>query len=376
MPRTHAEEVSAMNARQLGWILWVGLLASPFTGACTAGEPPPDLPKSGAVIGPAGGTLVETENSEIAGLKITVLPGAWKKAWRVSLDYRGIFDTPNYPDGFVPFQRPDPSGSVAIKIADATTGLPPSEPLPMKISFPLDKIRPAKAELDVRSAFFYDRTQGDWSVVFPREATEKSLVVETSRSDLLWAWGYVSIGELDYDLYLKPAMDTFYGADVTAAIEQKFAQIRAEAEQRNWAYSCIGLAAAKGFVTGLKQEAYNNLDALQASYGCGPCNPLTAEFDEGFQKYWEVARWEIGLDVAGLMFPPKKALELVADPLLNVAQDAIFDALKPNTPCDYDCYFEHTDAKIYVLMAVYYGSDWVIKVIDWVRTDVVEPPCP
>jgi hypothetical protein len=369
------------------WALSISGLACLFTAGCSSGTSGFPLPwTDGSVspsngttagtteIGPAGGVVQETDPSRKGvGVKVTVAPGAWTRNWRVSIRYVADSDKiPEYPEGFVPLQGAQPAVSevLEIRIIDPATGNAAPKPLPMKISFPLSMIQTQPGPLDVRSAFFYDDDKESWGIVFPRELTADALVVETDRHDWLWSWGYSTVGVADYDLYIKPAMDAHFGVASTDAMQAKFASIRSQAEAKRFAFTCAGLAGAASFVAAIKQEAYSAVDRVQASYGCGPCNPLTSEFKEGFEEYWDKVGWlETALTVSDLLFPPKKAIDLVTLPLMNEGQDLLFDALAPDTPCDYRCYFEKDQLELDVWRAVYHGSDWVYKAIEKFRTE-------
>lgn len=360
-------------------------------GACArVGNPDFTGPGYGA-IGPAGGVVEDTDpSSPVAGVRLEVEPGAWSECWEVHVGYASIFSTPDYPTGYVPFERPGPSGAVEIEIGlhNSSGGFfPAPDPLPIKLSFPMGNIHPDT--LDIRSAYFFDRATQAWRIVLPEGLTRERLTVSTSAHDALWSWGRVDLGEIDFDQHLKPALEAYYGAETLAAIAAAQEDLRRQAEQQRWQLTCAGLAGAEAFFAKARDNAAAAIDRIQAGLGCGPCNPLSEKFQEEFEEYWQVKRWEIGLDMASFisMRKPGDVLELAMKPLIKDQQEwlqcvldvqgCIFNQLYPDTACDYECYFSRVPSlEMNLDKAVYYGCDWVRGIVDRYGALHMSPPCP
>ncbi len=343
----------------------------------------PDFTGPGyGAIGPGGGVVEDTDpSSPTAGVRVEVEPGAWSECWEVQISYASIFDTPDYPHGFVPFERPSPSGAVQIEIGlhNSTGGYYHApDPLPIKVSFPLANIHPGT--LDVRSAYHFDSANGTWRVVLPDELTRERLTVATTVHRELWSWGGVDLGEVDYAQFMKPALENYYGAETLADIKAAFDAIHEQALQWKWQLSCAEFAAAQGFFTGIRDQAWAQVDSLQASLHCGACNPLTVKFQQELDKWWAVKGWGVALDFAGIisMKEPADVLQVALTPWLKNQQQwvqclfdpvgCVIDELAPDTDCDYECYFSKVPFEMYVEKAVYYGCDWARGIIEFYRT--------
>jgi hypothetical protein len=339
----------------------------------------PDFTGPGyGAIGPEGGVVEQTDpTSRLAGVRVEVPAGAWDECWEVSIQYSSIFSTPDYPDGFVPFERPDPSGAVDIQIGLSTTRgfYAAPDPLPIQLSFPMDDIEPKEPE--VRAAYFFDDQQQTWRIVFPGALSPERVTIETSVHDVLWSWGLVDVGEVDYDEYLAPAMEDYFGGDAITEIEARLDEIRQDALEQDFEFDCDGLLALAEWVQVIQQGVYDEIQTLQQNLGCGDCNPLSEKFEEERDRWWQVRQWEIVFGIADMMFPPKKAIELVSFPLVNAAQNLLLDAAVGalNLTCDFDCYYDKVPyLTMTVLEGVYYGCGMATYII-YVYRDV-ELECP
>ena len=340
----------------------------------------PDFTGPGyGAIGPGGGAVEDTNpSSPTAGVRVEVEPGAWSECWEVQISYASMFDTPDYPDGFVPFERPGPSGAVQIEIGlhNSTGGYYHApDPLPIKVSFPLANIHPGT--LDVYSAYFF--TQQAWKIALPNGLTADRLTVETTAHDALWSWGRVDLGEIDFAQYLRPALEAYYGSETLKAIADAQAEIARQAQLQKWQLTCAGLAAAQQFFTQCRDSMANRIDEIQAGLGCGDCNPLTAKFQEELDAYWQVKQLDIALDIADIvtMKDPIDALGLALKPWIKRQQEwlqclldptgCLLNQLYPETACKYDCYFEKVPFEMNVDKALYHGCDWVRGVVEHYR---------
>lgn len=107
---------------------------------------------------------------------------------------------------------------------------------------------------------------------------------------------------------------------------------------------------------------------------CGECNPITTEFYEGIRDYillnFEAMIAEMVIDVipGGLITFPLKLAPYGW--LLSV--EAAIEAL----PCDYPCFARRAPPIIYVHVAIYYGAEGMLGLIDWYRNSeyIMCPP--
>jgi hypothetical protein len=341
-------------------------------------------------IGPGGGVVEVTDpSSPVAGVRVEVAPGAWNECLEVRIDYATIFETPNYPAGYVPFERPRVSGAIEISVGLSTQTRfeRVHQPLPIAISFPLQKIHPET--LDIRSAYFYDAQAETWRIVLPRALTRQRLTIETSTHDALWSWGRVDLGEVDFERHVRPALERYHGTETVAAIEAALDEIRRQAVEQRWALTCGGLLAARGFFTACRDAAAVRIDALQANLGCGACNPLSEQFQEELEAWWQVKKWSVMLDLSSIvtMRSGKDVASVALTALLKDQEEWVqclfdpigcaLDQLAPDTACDYECYFSKVPSlPMNVNKGVYHACDWIRGVIERYRTQTMSPPCP
>ena len=318
------------------------------------------------VIGPAGGTVQGPSWSVTAGVRVEVTPGAWTQCQEVRVQYEGIFDTPDYPDGYVPFERPYPSGSVRIEIGQTTDKgfVPASASLPIKISFPMNIIHP-KA-LATRAAFFYDDGAKTWRIAFSNEMTADRMAITTSAWDKLWSWGSVDMTEVDFDQHLAPAYRDFYGASTWDAMQAAILKKYEEAKQNQWRLDCASIQAAATFFLSGADVAYARVDAIQKTYGCGSCNPLSKQYQEGLYEYsMAQAKLDMIFSVTD-MFPMKKVVELAMIPVQMGVEKIVIDRL--GLACDYECFAMHAipdSGEIGVYSMLYRGCNLLGGFIIW-----------
>ena len=107
---------------------------------------------------------------------------------------------------------------------------------------------------------------------------------------------------------------------------------------------------------------------------CGECNPIATEFYEGIRDYIllnvEAMIAELVIDVipGGLITFP---LKLAAYGWLLSVEGAI-EAL----PCDYPCFARRAPPILYVNVAIYYGAEGMLGLLDWYRSSeyIMCPP--
>jgi len=376
-----------MAYRQLVFFVVVGLLGA--IPACDD-EPPfalpdpcdrigdPDFTGPGyGVIGPDGGVIEQSDPANrLFGVKVEVPPGAWEDCWEVSIQYETIFGTPDYPDGYVPFERPDPSGAVDIDIGLSTlSGFYRSpDPLPIQLSFPMAGIQPEPIE--VRTGYLFDEAQETWRIVFPDALSPDRLGISSATHEPLFSWGLINLNDVDFDAHVAPAMEENLGTETWTEFQEAVDELYRQGLEEQNLRMCIGLDLAEDILIGLQQSATESVLELQMLIDCGECNPITTEFYEGIRDYIllniEAMIAEMVIDVipGGLItFPLKLA---AYGWLLSV--EAAIEAL----PCDYPCFVRRAPPIIYVHVAIYYGAEGMLDLINWYRNSeyIMCPPAP
>jgi hypothetical protein len=304
---------------------------------CSSDDPPLTRVKASGIgeIGPAGGVVEETDpTSPVAGVKVRVPAGAFKQTWWVSIRYAGILATPDYPDGFVPFERPGPTGSVIIDVFDPATNARPSGPLYMEIVFPLGKLVPGP--LDIASAFYHD-ADAQWRIRLPDDTSTDALTVKTDRSHVAWSWGLVDMETIDYQKYVAPALAERHGAQAVTDVEAKMREIAAQLEGVPGGVDvCATLDAAEPILISLRDELSAQLDLYQVAIDCGVCDVKSVEFKEELAEY-------IKLNLEALLFDtladitPTKLLPLKLGFMLLSLQAEL--AAK-DLACDFECFIK------------------------------------
>ena len=184
------------HVAKLSLLLWVALIA-----VCGGPEAAPPLPEpcdrvghpdftgSGyGAIGPEGGMIEVTDPLDrLAGVRVEVPQGAWDECREVRIRYQSMFDTPDYDDGFMPFERPRPTGSVDVQIGLTTSPdgnfVRTSKPLPFTLSFPLDIPVVATADAAaIAAAFYTDAAHSSWHMKFPTTRDDARLSIETDEA--------------------------------------------------------------------------------------------------------------------------------------------------------------------------------------------------
>lgn len=329
------------------------------------------------VIGPDGGAVEETDPaSPLFGVKVEVPPGAWDDCWEVVIRYETIFSTPDYPDGFVPFERPDPSGAVDIDIGLSTlSGFYRSpDPLPIQLSFPMTQIQPEPVE--ARTGYFYDEAQQTWRIVFPEALSSDRLGISSATHEPLFSWGLINLNDVDFDAHVAPAMEESLGTETWAEFQRAVDEAYRQSLEAQNLRMCLGLDLAEAILIGLRQSAEEQILALEMLIDCGECNPITPEFYEGIRDYIllnvEAMIAELVIDVipGGLVTFPLKLAGYAW--LLSV--EAAIEAL----PCDYPCFASRAPPLIWINAGIYWGAEGMFGLLEWYRNSeyIMCPPAP
>jgi len=280
----------------------------------------------------------------------------WDRCWSVYIWYHGIFGTPNYPEGFVPFERPAWTGSVEIVLArDGEPGMSIYAPdsMYMEILFPLHSINVEDAE--VRSAFYYDTTSTSWEVRFPDELDEAMLTVKTSDWRLRWSWGRINLGDIDYDRYMAPVLEEQLGSETYQQVESTLDSLRYAVGPLT--LDCVGLLFAREFFAAARDESYQTIQQLQSAIRCGVCDATTPEFYSDLKKYLRLNVLSIMADWFFDMFN-NLLLKLV-----GVSVALKLDILMMKIDCDYACFVRSMTWPFYMNMAIHYASQGVVELI-------------
>jgi hypothetical protein len=324
------------------------------------------------VIGPKGGSVEVTHaGSSALGVRVEVPPGAWSKCYHVVIRYESLFDTPDYPDGFVPFERPGPSGSVEVMIGrDSSTGfVRTTDPLPFKLSFPMKDIHPE--DFEIRAAYYYDDAQKTWRIVAPSALGADRLTVSTGVHDKLWSWGRVNLADIDFAKHMKPAMEAYLGSSTWAAIEAKLEEAyRKDIEQQDL-LTCAGLKVAQGVLVAAKDTAAKNVNyeraKLDAEHHCGGCDPLAKDFIADLAAWLKLKIATVVAKMAAKGIKGGGWIGLA----LKLSAYCIWLGLEAKlaaADCDYECYFKNASLELHLYTAMYWASYGTSKVIDLYRS--------
>jgi hypothetical protein len=334
------------------------------------------VPWAAEVIGPDGGTVTyDWPDDVLDQLHVTVPAGAWAQCWEVTLSYIWIWDTPDYPDGFVPFERPMPTGSIEISIfrqspEGVITYAPDS--MYLDVSFPLHDL--PQDSLAFIAGFYYDSTAGDWGVELADDANDEFLTIRTHAWRRPWSFGRIDLADIDFQTYMVPALEDQVGTETWSLIQATMDSIYDAAMEDTWGpITCGVLNVAEGVFTEFRNYSADMVAAIQATLGCGDCDATTPEFWQGLRTYIQLNIQYMAVELfvdamRGRAWPLKIVGYLVMGGLLGAMQ-----AL----PCNYDCLMDEAPPWYYVYTAAYGTSVLIIEVIQAYRdgyTSCVPPP--
>lgn len=313
------------------------------------------------ILGPAGGEVAVKDTSDfLGGVKVRVAPGTWDSCWEVAIWYSSIFSTEDYPDGFVPFQRPWPTGSVEIELGrwSETTVYTPPDSILMDLCFPLTKL--PCGETEMYAAYYYDEAGASWRVVLPDQMDETELVVRTRNYTPQWSWGRVDLSEIDYQRYMEPALTRRIGAPGWQRLVATTDSLYDAATDGRWRLDCSALAFARGVCVGFRDYASARIGVLQAGMGCGTCDIREQAFFDGLRQYVWLNLEAMVLD----MFVDAIPGRLWVLKLAGMAYVFALEAMARSLPCDYECYVSKVNPVLIANLAAYYAAMLVIEGID------------
>lgn len=325
------------------------------------GHPDYTGPGRGA-IGPQGGVVEQTTAGDpLLGVRVEVAPGAWDDCWEVVIDYASIFSTPDYPDGYVPFERPGPSGAVDVRIGRSTLhGFIRAPAVPFTVSFPLAGVPAQPGE--VHSAFVYDEDAETWRIKLSNDLRGDRLRVETNRHEWLWSWGRTDLMEVDFAAHLEPAMKELYGTDAYEALQDELERIAREGLVQQNLRTCAGLEIAQNAFRGFQSAAERLVDQLMAGMGCGACDPVSTEFGEQVVEY---VRLKVKAFIAGML------VDIVPDKLvflpLKIAffsMQVAYESMADHLPCNFECFVRNLNPSLLLGIGAYWASAGAVELIE------------
>jgi len=319
------------------------------------------VPWSSSVIGPEGGVVTYSlPNTEETGLQVRVPAGAWTACWEVEINSISFWDTPDYPDGFEPYDRPLPTGFIEISVFRQDENLVQTfapDSMYMELSFPLHSIPNNDGE--IFSTFYYDSTAGSWRVELPDDQNESELIVRTSSWRRPWSWGRIDLEEVDYEEHLAPVLEEEIGTEIWNDIQYTLDSIYDAAMQDRMELTCIALTFAEATFESFRDQAAENVELYQAYIDCGDCNPITPEFYTGLKQYVLLNVEAMALDLFTDAIPGR----LWYLKLFGKAYVLALQAMARSLPCDYECFWNEAPPGIYLNAAAYYVSVLIIEVI-------------
>jgi hypothetical protein len=365
--------VSIVRAPCRGLVLSVSVLALAWSMGCgrssSSRDPFDGVTGDGrGVIGPDGGTVeVKDPSSPIAGVKVTVPAGALTDRWIVDLYYRTVFETPDYPTGYLPFERPQATGSLEVGLSGHNAAPPAS--IPMELSFPLAKILEGPGE--IVAAFYYD-ADGRWRVKLPVSVGDTALVVASDRRHVRWSWGRIDLSTVDFQGEVEPALAERHGADTMAAIQQAMAEVQAKLAAQKLAETCEGLALARAFLVGFQDAAQTAIDEYQVgAEECGVCDVKSPSFYGDMGTYFEelIEKEYVAYMVGKLVADATDSIILGA--LAEMSMAGACEAAMRSLSCDYACFFGDANAaELIVYLAEYWGFEMATEVLDAYRDSI------
>jgi hypothetical protein len=330
----------------------------------------PDYPDFGdtdgfGIIGPNGGTVAVTDPDDpLYGASVSVPAGAWSACWEVGITYTSIFSTPDYPDGYVPFERPMPTGAVELHIFRWTpdTAYDAPDSMYVEVKFPTERLE--RNDLELFSVFFYDDVEASWRIKLPDNVADSLLTVQTSAWRRQWSWGRVDLAEIDFEQHLEPALEDHVGTETWNEIKATVDSVYEAAMRSTWEpITCVALTFAEGLFLEFQNYSRDMVSAIQVSIPCGGCDATTMAFYQELVQYVRLNIQYMIVEmftdaVPGRAWPLKLAGFAMMGSLL-----AAMDALA----CDYECLVQRAPPPFYVYTAGYWFSYLVVEGIQWFR---------
>ena len=323
----------------------------------------------GDCIGAAGGSVAITDpEAPLYGVKRDVPAGQWTGCWFANLWYMTTFSTPNFPDGIEGYEG-WLTGSVQIEL---TKSVPPGtaftvpDSMYMELTFPTRNLVCAADE--IVTALCFDESAQMWRVVMPVAKDASSITVRTYHHARLWTWGKVILHEVDFELYLRPALEELYGASGYAAVAAELERAYESVIAHDMAITCANLDLVHDLFLNLQSASRADLIAAQAAMGgaCGVCDVTSAAF---YDELVEYVRLRIQAFFVELLFVENgPSLLIQVWGFMRLCETlAEIEALG----CDYPCFFAHVDEVFLGKLAVYYVSTFVVWAVEYAESSGV-----
>jgi hypothetical protein len=337
-------------------------LAALTIAGCSDDADPPDDVGCPDGIGPAGGSISVTDTtSDLHGVGITVAPLAWNQCYGVFPGYETTFTTPNFPDGIEGYAG-WLSGSLRLEIghSDAQgnfTAAPDS--LELEITFPLRDL--VCADDEIFAAWRYDDTVSRWRVVLPVAATDSTITVRTCHHRPLWTWGKISLYDVDFDLYLAPALAEAQGSGRWLEVQDELRSLYDSVITEDLSMNCANLIRVRDLFAAVRDARAEDVRAFQAGLGgvCGTCDVTTAQYFDEYVRYLSLnfEAWLIE------MFFVENGPNLLIQAYGFMRMCETLDEIE-SLACDYECFFAHETAAFARAKSSYYVAYLVVLVID------------
>jgi len=322
------------------------------------------LPPDPECIGPEGGAVtIPYEDHPFYGASVSARPGAWDECWSVRFGYEWTFSTPDFPDGLQGYQD-FMTGSLDIDMGRQET-MERWVEAPESLEFGLGFSR-ANGYLpevgEMVTAFRYDDDAGLWRLALPDTLDDTRLVVNTNRRDGLWTWGLIDLGEIDFDLYVVPAMQELHGSETWVQVVAELQELHESIVAGNMEINCANLFTVRSLFASVRDQAAVSLQAFQNGLGglCGVCDVTSSAFYESVLDY---ARLNLQAWIYQTLFVENSPHWLVT--IYGMVMVGYTHGAITNLPCDFECFLAAGTTEFYLDLAVYYVSTLVVEVINY-----------
>jgi hypothetical protein len=233
----------------------------------------------------------------------------------------------------------------------------------MELSFPIRGL--VCSEDEILTAFSFDETAQMWRIAMPAARNDSLITVKTYCHGRLWTWGKVELHEVDFEQYLRPALEEMYGPSGYAAIAAELERVYGSVITHDMDITCADLRLVHDLFLGVKNAARADLIAAQNALGgvCGVCDVTTAHFYDELVRYVSLRIEAFFVELLFVDNGPTLLIQLWGLMRLCEVLSEI-DALG----CDYPCFFDHLDSAFYTKLAVYYASTLVVWAVEYAES--------
>jgi hypothetical protein len=317
-------------------------------------------------IGPEGGVLEDTiPESPYYGVKVIIPEGALE--YCTSLYFNEYFTWPfGYAGGFTPLNYKP----FNFNLGNFMDG----DSVHIRLSLPLKNIAISDSTSQILCAFHSDPSIPcylKWKIALPAEINDSTMIIDSDCYYGSWAYGLVSLYEVDYECYLKPLMGDIVG-------EEKWSEIVSDMQTvidttilaDDFDFGCVSLFITRSIFEGLYLALGDQMEMYQTVISpiAGDCNVLNPiEFFEGAIQY-------IGINSLAMMVSLVDGIGpggLLSSFLAKMAESAA-----GSTACDYAAFMQWTDEQFWGYFSLYCFYYMMIQLIDWFVMDSGVMNCP